>query len=190
VRSTLVAASLIAVLAAALFAVGCGSSSSSSSNSTSTPAAAATTTTPGRLGASAAPARTGYYAGVDCKGHSCSSYYSHASEGFTSYCKPSSKGVWPNTAYHPSIEIDGKEYNFVCFKFNLNNQTYSTTDFYYAGVKIVKSVHADSDRFPNTCDNGWCISGEWDNSTTKMFGTIRNPKGVSADYRAQWVASF
>ena len=121
---------------------------------------------------------------MECKGWSCSSYYSHASEGFISHCRGSNSSYKPNS--HSSFtDSHGNEYNFVCFRLQSSNQL---VNFYFAGQKIVNSVHVSSDRFPLTCDNGWCISGEWF-STSKVQGKIRNPNNVYTDYTAQWIGS-
>lgn len=173
-RSLTVVLALITVLAGGVVA-GCGSSSSSS-------ATTATSTVPdGRLGASAAPPKLGYYAGVECAHHTCT-YLTQAGDAFRAYCN---KGV-PN-AKLPSSYTDphGNEYNFVCFQLKSSN---NLVNFYFAGQKIVNSVYVSTDRFPLTCDNGWCIAGEWF-STTRVNGSIRNPRGVSTQYVAQWYAS-
>jgi hypothetical protein len=59
-------------------------------------------------------------------------------------------------------------------------------DFWYAERRIVRNVHVSTDRFPQTCDNGYCVSGEW-NSTRRLTGKIRNPNDVSNGYRAEWI---
>jgi hypothetical protein len=173
VRKMMLAAAAVLLVVLGVVVGGCGSSNDSSSTSSSTPE--------GRLGASVAPPKLGYYAGIECARYSCD-YYSHAREGMLAYCG-STLGI---PGYHRgNYSSDFRGYNFVCFKLQSPNQL---IDFWFAEQKIVRSVHVSSDRFPLTCDNGWCIQGEWF-STRSEQGRIRSPNEHFADYKAEWIAS-
>ena len=122
-RKILAAVAIASLLVLGVVVSGCGSSDKSSSSSS-------TTAPEGRLGASVAPPKLGYYAGVDCPRHNCE-YYSQASEGFRAYCG-STMGIhgFPGGRY----SSDYRGYNFVCFKLNAPNQL---IDFWFAEQKIV-----------------------------------------------------
>lgn len=178
-RTSAIVLSLCAVLTAG-FVVGCGSSGSSDTTPSVTAAAAAATVPDGKLNASTAPPKLGYYAGLECRDSSCSNF-DRAAEGYSSYCH----GGKPNAKYPSSFTYQGHEENYVCFTLQSANQL---VDFYFADAKIVRSVHVSSDRFPETCDNGYCISGEWF-STRSESGQIRNPNGVRSNYKTVWIGS-
>jgi hypothetical protein len=154
---------------------GCGSTSKGTKSTSSVPDA--------RLSASTAPPRLGYYAGVECMGAAelCDAVTTHSLEGYTAFCR----GGRPNLSGPSDFTYHGQTYNYVCFTLRTSN---GLADFYFADAKIVRNVHVSADRFPETCDNGYCISGEWF-STTTMKGKIRNPNGVRSDYRAKWIAA-
>lgn len=179
-------AALATVLALGAF-TGCGSDDVD--NNASGPAKGATSTggaasaaPSGPLTASAAPPRLGYYAGVECAGPkaTCDAIQNGARAGYQAYCR----GGVPHDELASYFTFEGREYNFVCFTLKTAN---NLRNFSFAGVKIVRSIHVSADRFPETCDNGSCIKGEWW-STRKLSGTIRNPNGVRARYRAEWIA--
>jgi hypothetical protein len=164
--------------------VGCGGSSHNASTSTPQP--------PTR-GFSAAPISRGYYAGVQCSSSSCSDY-SSAHDQSAEYCYPSgshhpSHPQRYSSTLHPSGGGSYEEVIYVCFRLDPANpsQTSATPnlvkDFYFAGQRILGTAHVSSDSFPSTCDNGWCVSGEWF-GTRLVRGQIRNPGGATAYYRA------
>ena len=130
--------------------------------------------------ASAAPVKLGYYYGIECGRHSCS-YYNESREAAQYYCGSTFHLHGYSSGYH----ADFRGYSIVCFQ--LKSQT-ELVNFYVHEYKIVNRVHVSYDRFPQTCDNGWCIQGEWQN-TTVVHGFFRNPNGVTADYKAQWFSS-
>ena len=176
---------VLPIVALALFAVaGCGSDDDSDTSSTQ-----AATVPDDRVGASAAPPELGYYAGVSCPESKkpisdsyCGSFYNHAREGARAYCH----GGKPNPDRSPTYtDPHGKKYSYVCFTLKSAN---NLVDFYVGRTKIVNSVHVSSDRFPETCDNGYCIQGEWFD-TENVAGKWRNPNSVYNDYRAEWIGS-
>ncbi len=174
-RQRAIVLTLFAVLSVGLAACGSSGSSSSSSSTSTVPTT--------RLGASSAPPKLGYYAGIDCGSSSsgCDPYFTTSAEGYKSFCK----GGKPNSGHSSDFQYKAKYYNYVCFTLQSSNQL---VNFYYADAKIVNSVHVSSDRFPETCDNGYCISGEWF-STRDVNGRIRNPNHVYAYYKAVWIGS-
>lgn len=163
---------LVAFAATSLLMVAIVASASGSTGS-------ASTTSPS-VKASAAPVRLGYYYGIECGRHSCP-YYDESREAARYYC--GSTFHLPN--YHSGYRADFKGYSIVCFK--LQSPT-NLVDFYVHEYKIVRSIHVSYDRFPLTCDNGWCIEGEWMGTST-VHGYFRNPNGVTADYKAEWFSS-
>ena len=176
-RKSAIALSLLLVLSASVLAA-CGSDDSSKSSSTTKTA----TVPDGKLGASVAPAKNGYYVGMECFDHGCS-HYSQAREGMRAYCKSSGPVHGATTSWKYKDSHGKNKYeNYVCFTRGKD----SVSNFYFADQKIVKSVYAKSDQFPQTCDSGWCIDGEW-HSTVDMDGSIRNPQGLSTNYQAEWV---
>jgi hypothetical protein len=181
-RQRLIALGLTAVLGAAGVA-GCGSSDDEATTDAAATTAATTAAVPeGKLAASAAPPRLGVYAGVDCgsaSSHECEEASELGREGYHAYCR----GGVPIKGKRDYFEHKHHEFNFVCFRLSSAN---TLVDFHYADAKIVRQVHVSSDRFHETCDNGYCISGEWF-STRRMSGQIRNPNHVRADYRAELV---
>ncbi len=168
---------LIAALALGTFA-GCGSDDKDAKSSSSTVPSA-------RLAASAAPPKLGFYGGVSCSGTDafCDGIVTAAQTKITAFCATPT-GV-PNPDMEPSFSSGGKEYPYVCFRLKAAN---SLEDFFVGDTKIVTSVHVSSDRFPLTCDNGYCIEGEWF-STRKVSGRYRNPNNVYAPWRAVWLRS-
>jgi len=168
VRKILVALAIASLLSVAVVASASGSTGSASSASP-TPQA------------SAAPPKLGFYAGIECSHWSCD-YWSRAREGMRVHCGSLMHvSGYPSGVY--SSDVDG--HNIVCFRLTASN---SLDDFHVAGYKIVRHVYVSSDRFPETCDNGWCIQGEWF-STTSEQGRFRNPNSVYADYKAEWFSS-
>jgi len=131
--------------------------------------------------ASAAPPKQGYYAGIECRSWSCS-YWSEAREAMQVHCGSLMGVSGYSRSSYPS---DFHGYNIVCFHLTSAN---SLDDFHVAGYKIVRHVYVSTDRFPETCDNGWCIQGEWF-STSTVQGKFRNPNSVYADYKAEWFHS-
>jgi hypothetical protein len=167
VRKTLVAFAAASLLLVAVVA------SASGSTGTASPASPSTR-------ASAAPVKLGYYYGIECGRHSCG-YYNESREAAKYYCG----SVFHLPGYRTGYHADFRGYSLVCFK--LQSQT-NLIDFYVHEFKIVRSIHVSYDRFPQTCDNGWCIQGEWQN-TSIVHGAFRNPNGVTADYKAEWFSS-
>ncbi len=131
--------------------------------------------------ASAAPPKLGYYAGIECSYWSCG-YWSGARQAMKNHCG-SLMGVSGYDHGYVSSDVEG--HNIVCFRLTSSN---SLDDFHVAGYKIVRHVYVSTDRFPETCDNGWCIQGEWF-STSTVQGKFRNPNSVYADYKAEWFSS-
>jgi hypothetical protein len=111
--------------------------------------------------------------------HDCDEASELGREGYHAYCR----GGVPIKGKRDSFEHKHHEFNFVYFRLSSAN---TLVDFHYADRKIVRQVHVSSDRFHETCDDGYCISGEWF-STRRMSGQIRNPNHVRADYRAELV---
>jgi len=109
---------------------------------------------------SAAPPKLGYYAGIECSRWSCG-YWSEAREAMKNHCGS-------------LMGVRGYEHGYV------------SSDVH--GYNIVRHVYVSTDRFPETCDNGWCIQGEWFSAST-VQGKFRNPNSVYADYKAEWFAS-
>jgi hypothetical protein len=167
VRKTLVAFATASILLVAVVANASGATGSGSTASPSTKA-------------SAAPVKLGYYYGIECGRHTCS-YYDHSREAAQVYCQY--KFGLRHFSTPPHADFQG--YSIVCFQ--LKTQT-ELVNFYVHEYKIVNRVHNSYDRFPQTCDNGWCIQGEWQ-GTSIVHGSFRNPNGVTADYKAQWFSS-
>lgn len=181
-KTRAVALGLTALLGAGAVTA-CGSSSDDSS---STPKAS-TTVPGGKLAATVASPKLGYYAGVDCGSLSSGtclelSQSPQAREGIHTYC---SKGK-PRAGARSSVEVGGREYNFLCFTLQTSN---GAADFWHAEKRIVKNVHVSGDRFPLTCEDSHCVQGEW-HSTTKLDGRIRSQNNQFVNYRAEWVAAL
>lgn len=174
-RPLALAMSVVALLAAGSFAVGCGSSDSSTVTKTATVPG-------GKLGASTTPPKLGYYAGIDCvSGSGCTSAYRQAREGSRLFCK----GGRPNNNHPSTFTYQGRLHTYVCFTLQSSNRL---TDFFHADEKIARSIYVATDFFPQTCDNGWCVSGEW-SSYKDVTGQIRNPSRALAHYQAEWTGS-
>jgi hypothetical protein len=188
-RTSAIVLSLVAVLSTAAL-IGCGDSGSSTSSTSSA------TVPTGKLSASSAPVKLGYYAGMDCGGEdkTCPASWSNTSttstafykarEGYLTACK-NGYTAGTSTSYTDS---DGVEYNYVCFTAVGPTNSVQMKNFYYAGQKIVSNTHVGSDRWSETCDAGWCTSGEWF-GTSRVNGKIRNPNKVYSHYQAVWIAA-
>ncbi|MDO9410462.1 hypothetical protein [Patulibacter sp.] len=173
-------------LTAAIAAAGLTACGGSDDDTTTTKAGATTAATvpSGKLNASAAPPALGYYGGIDCGSGSssdCQEGFRAAREGYLTSCKD---GSWRRGSPRSFVwERKGKEdveFNYFCFTLR-DKQT--AAHFIYAGQTIVRSVHVSTDRFPLTEEAGWGVGGEWF-STTTVRGKVKNPNGVSSDWRA------
>lgn len=167
------ALSALLVLCVLLLAA-CGGSGSSSTKTATLPANQ-------RLGSSASPPSLGSYAGMECTDYSCS----HFTDGFArKQVLASCKAGKPVHGQPTTYTFRGNDEYFVCFTLE---DARLLVDFYAAGQHIVRTVPVSTDRFGLTCDQGWCISGEW-SSSKRMAGTLRNPNGLSTRYSAEWVS--
>lgn len=185
-HARLLALGTAAVIAASGLA-GCGGSDDDAAT-TSTAAAAATATVPdGKLSASPAPIRVGFYAGTDCGKLSdteCEELQTVSKEGYQVFCQGGKAHPEAPASYvWKRKDKTTQEFNYFCFTVTLKDKTYTASNFIYAATDIVKSVHVSADRFPETCDAGWCVQGEWFTTTTAK-GRVRNPNSVYANWRA------
>lgn len=175
---------------AAAGATGCGGSDDEETTTSAAADAPAATVPDGKLNASTAPPRLGYYAGVDCgklSDSDCEDVEAVSKEGWQTFCRggkahPSSleSFTWRRKD-KPTVEV-----NYFCFTLK-DKQT--AANFIYAGPTIVKSVHVSTDRFPRTEEAGWGVQGEW--FTTRIVrGKVNNPNGVTSSWRASHIGDL
>lgn len=179
-RKSAIALSLLLILGASVAFTACGSDSSSTTTETKT-----VTVPDGKLGATAVPVELGYYAGMSCDDRSCGYFNAKAQEFAKRACHGGKPAVdQPNSfKYYNSKEKYITGYA-VCF----TREERGVKNFYFNKRLIVNSIHSDADRFPETCDNGNCIQGEWSNAED-VHGKIRSPTNVYTYYDATYDGS-
>lgn len=173
-RPLALAVSVVALLAAGIVAVGCGSSDSSGATTTATVPS-------GNLGASSETPILGAYGGVECGPDPgvCSRYYTDAAKSYTAYCQSGQPSVQKEFAYQ------GSRHNYVCF----TTRYKEVLNFFYGATRIAHNVPVYADRFPETCQNGYCIQGEWYGNRS-VRGRIRFPDGKVSYFQTEWIRYF
>lgn len=174
---------------AAAGATGCGGSDEETTTAAAADAPAATVPD-GKLNASVAPPRLGFYAGVDCgklSDSECEEVERISREGYLNFCKGGKAHreaveyfTWERKD-RPKVEV-----NYFCFTLR-DKQT--AANFIFAGQTIVRSVHVSTDRFPRTEDAGWGVQGEWFTTRT-VRGKVNNPNGVTSNWRASHIGDL
>ena len=134
---------------------------------------ATATAQPGQPWASAAPPKLGLYAGIRCSDQHCSNAAA-AAQAAATHC---------GRTGHPATGSDAKYHGheFVCLRLKRSDEV---VNIYYGNRLIDSAIHVSSDRFPETCNQHWCVSGEWF-GTKSVHGYFRNPNHERFAYRAQ-----